>query len=408
MKKILFVSSAFCGGGVTTYAREVIACYAAECQMDIMFRGCTDQHLEGIHRAYDYDCTNLNVSNAQRVCNLINNEIKPDAIIISNAPLVMLLSPFLKNDIKVISVSHSLRNKEATNAALTHRFIDSIVALSEAGQKYLQHAYGIPIRKLPIIYNFVREHPQRKSLIKEKIHQRPLLIVFPGSCSAVKSPDIVLAILQKLVTTDWNFAFKWIGGLNPTQKSWFTVHDVSKLVPVDERVQFLGRVPHDIFAEIVSQANIVLSPSRREGCPMVLLEAMRVGCITLVADYDVANKELVKNGVSGFVIAHNDIDHFVSLIGDIVKHPESYLDYYDASFRTFQEELSFVAWKRKMDAVITDNTRYHERRKEHFNQFLYRCWVAWFMISRQWDNFYRYAFEKIPTLYKINKLRHNL
>lgn len=402
--KILFASSAFGGGGVTTYAMEVINNYAGDCQMDVMFRDCKRLDLPQVHNAYDCDLNNLAIDNARLVCRLINDEICPEAIIVSNAPLVMLLAPFLNDNIKVVSVSHSLRNKEATNAALTHNYQDAVVALSVAGQRYLHKSFGVLKDKLPVIYNFIREHPDKDAILQEKRERRPLTIVFPGSCSAVKSPDIVIAVLQKLVQTDLNFCFKWLGGLNPTGQRWYPVHDVSRLVPPDGRVYFHGRLPHNEFAENVCRANIILSPSRREGCPMALLEAMRTGCITLVADYDVANRELVRDGISGYVIGHDDIDGFVKRIEEIVSHPEMFDTFYDAGYAIFKEKLSYESWKKKMDEVLIQSACCHKKRHE-FSAMSYRLWVLRFRITRLADAFYRYTCEKIPTLIKLLKLK---
>ena len=107
-----------------------------------------------------------------------------------------------------------------------------------------------------------------------------------------------------------------------------------------------------------------MAPSRREACPIALLEAMRVGTIPIVADFDIANKEIVRDGKNGFVISHKNIDAWVNRIGDIINNPSNYTDIYYNSYMTFKEELTFDIWKNNMDRVIYGSGLNHRRRSE--------------------------------------------
>ena len=66
-------------------------------------------------------------------------------------------------------------------------------------------------------------------------------------------------------------------------------------------VQFLGRLPHEKMAELLSQADIYVSTSLSDGTSVSLLEAMGSGAFPIVTDIP-ANREWIVNGKNGFLV----------------------------------------------------------------------------------------------------------
>ena len=161
----------------------------------------------------------------------------------------------------------------------------------------------------------------------------------------------------------------------------------------------------NVAKEIISNANIFFSPSRREGCPMSLIEAMRVGAICIVSDYPIANKEIIEDGVNGYVIPHTDIQGFVERIKDVISNHAEYIHFYDNSYKTYYEKLRYENWKRQMDKIINNpNTSHKARRK---------CISAaklWFNILKSKIRTYICKFhvtinEDIRVLFSLYKLK---
>jgi glycosyltransferase involved in cell wall biosynthesis len=80
---------------------------------------------------------------------------------------------------------------------------------------------------------------------------------------------------------------------------------------LSERVQFHGRRTHDEVAELLQGAAVLVSPSvptqdgRREGIPVVLMEAMASG-LPVVASAISGIPELVEDKYNGFLTAPGD------------------------------------------------------------------------------------------------------
>ena len=414
--KILFATSSFRGGGITSYAKEVISYYSQGNDFSVMIGDDSVSPIKTPNvKIYRYECRDLSVKNAKAVIDIINNEIKPEVILSNNARIISLVSKYLNDEIKVITISHSIRYQEADMAAISYHYIDKLIAASSIyNKKYLEKRFHVDGNKIDIILNFVAEVDYANVLREKKKSRKPdepCLIVFPGGASSSKSPDIVLRVVLELVKTNLNFRIVWNGRTEITSKklSFLHVENIKDFVN-DPRVEFPGRLPaREDAVRLISSANIFLAPSRREACPMALLEAMRVGTIPLVSDFDVANKLIVKDGVNGYVIAHDDIDSWVRRIKDIVENPSKYNDIYDNSYKTFLEDHSYSVWRNNMDKALYGCSLNHLERKRlsvidlvlrkiYFSFDLLRC-----TIEMRFNEGVKvvYAFMKIKRQYRI-------
>lgn len=366
--KILFMSSSFNGGGITSFGHEVANAYSKDNEFCIIIGNDKKVPINNERvKKYYYDCTSFSVKNAKQIINLINNEIQPDVIIGSNAKVLPVIAQFLNDDISIITVSHSLKYTEADVAAMAHRYCDHIIAGSEYNLVYMAKKFGIKNRnKIKVVYNFVKDYTNRGEALKGKIENEIPSIVFVGGCAPSKTPELVVQVIRKLVKTDIRFKFTWVGYTNIHLSRHFPflhIRDVKQLMPNDSRVTFAGRLPTREDAEnVLASANILLAPSRREGCPMSFLEAIRVGVIAVVADYPNFNREIVEKGGFGYVCPHNNVDAFVERITEICKNPTTHSYMYDNAYNTFKSELNFDTWKSRMDKLIYSSNRSHVKR----------------------------------------------
>ena len=204
-----------------------------------------------------------------------------------------------------------------------------------------------------------------------KPYQRPISLIFVNGGSVHKSPDIVARIVVELLKTDLDFRFYWMGNpaipLTTTIFKHSKLKNVKQLFPKDKRLVFPGYIASKReFDRFTADANIMIMPSRNEGCSMALLEGHRAGCIFIVGDYKNSNREIVEKGNSGFVVDHTDINGFVDIIRDIIIHPDGYSDYYEQSHDAFNKYLSYPVWKEKVFSVINCPPS-HARRKATAN-----------------------------------------
>ncbi len=407
--KILLCSSSFGGGGITSYAHELIENYSISNDFYVMLGNDEKNPIKNKNvKVLYYNMSDITISNLKKVLKVINEEVRPDLIINSFAKAISLLAPYLNDNIKLITVSHSLKYIEAELAGMNSKYVDSIIALSHFGKEYIKKRFSIKEEKISVIYNFVGEHPEAKKYCNFKKENRTINIVYPGGCAGSKSPEIVIRVLRELQKTNLNFKFYWLGGNYIHLSRHFPflgINDIREFVKEDNRIVFTGKVPREEAEEIISKANIFFSPSRREGCPMSLIEAIRVGAISIVSDFPIANKEIIKDGVNGYVIPRKDINGFVERITDVIRNHEKYAHIYEASYKSYKEGLCFENWKEQMDEIIGNAPKSHNKRCEKISGMALRMDALKFNLRKQVCKLDVTVNEDIKVLLALYKLK---
>lgn len=411
--KILLANSPFRGGGITSYAMQIIRCLAEDAELAVVLADdnkspITDKRV----KVYYYNTHSLTVKNARLFIKLINEEIKPDVLIVSAARILPVITPYLNDEIKIITVSHSGKFFHSEYSVVNHKYIDKIIAASsEYNKEYLLQKYQIKDpEKVKVIYNFLDKDEELENLRYLKAQKRPVSLIFVNGSSVHKSPDLVARIVIELLKTDLNFRFYWMGTstvpLTTTLFRHSKFKNIKQLFPDDERLVFTGYIASKRdFDKFTASANIMLAPSRNEGCSMALLEGHRAGCIFLVADYENSNREIVEKGKSGFVVNRNDIDEFISIIRDIINNPAKYEDYYENSHNTFIKYLSYSIWKEKLFSVINSPSSHSPRKKNatRLGIIINISKMKWLLFKCQIDQTLRYS---LPSFYTFRRLYH--
>lgn len=367
--RVLLANSPFGGGGITTYATQLIDCLSSDTELTIVLGDDKKAPITNPRvRVIYHDTMSLTFDNALFFINLINNELKPDVVIVSAAIIIPIVAPYLNNRIKVITVSHSGRFFFTKYSALNHNYVDGIIAASsDYNKQYLERHFHIKDNnKIKVIYNFVADDKELEELRFNKKNNDPITIVYAGASSVHKSPELVSEIVSELLKTDLDFKFYWTGKTNIPLTTTILKHsklkDVRQILPEDSRLFFPGRIPDKRdYDFLLGSANIFLAPSKNEGCSMALLEAHRSGCIMLVADYKNSNREIVAKGNSGFVIDHKDASGFVDIIRLVITTPSKYNYLYENSHSVFKTMLSYPVWSQKIMDVL-NNSPSHRRR----------------------------------------------
>lgn len=413
--KILIANSGFGGGGITTYAHELIDALWLQNDLSIMLRDDKIAPIDKSKANVIYqDCQLLSLDNALQVINIINNQIHPDLLIASGATLIPIVAPFLSDDIRIVTVSHSNKYTVSDYSAFNHQYIDRIIAASSIyNKKYLERKFSIKEKdKIQVIENFVADNENVQSLIKEKEETQQVSIVFVGAGNSPKSPEIALAVLKKLIKTNWNFKFYWTGKTTIPLTKFYAfrgIKEVRQLVPDDDRVVFTGRIADKRdLDKLVAGCTIFLAPSRREGCSMALIEAIRDGSISIVADYKNSNRILVKDGYNGFVISRYNISEFVKRIGDIINNYSMYLEFPSNAREVYLDRFTFKVWAQNIrNKVLCCETK-HQQRMNNVDVSRIKVDIRNFSRLEKRNKIMSFFEESLPTyLYMIIQRRYH-
>ena len=172
---------------------------------------------------------------------------------------------------------------------------DLVTANSEAALRAL--AAFVPARKLAYVPN-----PIARAEGSELAALPPQTVLNVGRLTAQKAQDVLLdAFAQatsEMTGSEWHLAFIGSGECEAA------LRQQADALGIAERVLFIGQVG-DPFP-YCRAAGIFALPSRFEGTPNALLEAMSCGLPPIVSDASGGPLDYVTDGESGLVVAAND------------------------------------------------------------------------------------------------------
>ncbi|MEA4866749.1 MAG: glycosyltransferase [Sphaerochaeta sp.] len=179
-----------------------------------------------------------------------------------------------------------------------NRYLPSkIIAVSEG--EY-QHALRITKNSI-VINNFIDLAMFQKDDCKPSD-----MIVTCGRITAARNPALFNSIAKALP----NYAFMWIG--DGPQRNTI---DAPNIIVT-------GLLPRKDAVKHVKNACIYVQTSLWEGMPVSVLEAMAAGK-PVVASNIVGNRDIIKDGMTGYLCDASSVDQFVARIKELLSSEES-------------------------------------------------------------------------------------
>lgn len=174
-------------------------------------------------------------------------------------------------------------------------------------------------------------------------------ILFIGRMVPDKGYDLLLKVLKKVseIHTDWDFR---IIGDGPLKKR---ILKEIELYGLTGKISLLSSA--ELIAEEYLNSSIYLMTSRKEGLPMVLLEAQSCGLPIVSFDCETGPSDVVVDNENGFLIDCFDIDYMVQKISQLcsdyelrVKFGKNALE----NVKKFSPESIISAWENLFQQMI--------------------------------------------------------
>jgi glycosyltransferase involved in cell wall biosynthesis len=195
---------------------------------------------------------------------------------------------------------------------------------------------------------------------------RQLAAAFDSKFEIPIIPNGVDLELYKIVQRDWShprllsvgrivhqkgldLAMHALGGLKDLNWEWRIVGDgphmqvlqsLAEELGIADRVFFLGWQSRGQVIEKYKQSNVFLFPSRHEGMPNAILEAMASG-LPVVATCIAGNEELVTDGKTGHLVPAEDVESLQAALKKILNDSALRQQMGEASRRRVEENYSW-------------------------------------------------------------------
>lgn len=145
----------------------------------------------------------------------------------------------------------------------------------------------------------------------------PLRLLCIGRLVSAKGFDVALEAVAALAPRHPRLSLA-IAGAGPERER---LERMARELGIETRVAFEGWIdPIDVSARMAA-ASVVVLPSRREGLPVVAIEAAWAGRPVVASDVS-GMREVVVDGRTGLLVGAEDRDALAAAIGEIGRDPE--------------------------------------------------------------------------------------
>lgn len=237
----------------------------------------------------------------------------------------------------ILTLKQYPARRAGTVAAL--RQADAVIAVSKHLAGELE-TLGVDPSRVHVVYNGIdtqRFVPRDKADAKRELGwDATPTILFVGNLAPVKQVDVLLAACKQLVDSGVSFRCRIVGD-GPLRTS---LEATAKRDALTNHVAFHGVVDHAELPAWFQAANVVCLPSRSEGVPNVLLEAMACGT------------PFVASNVGGIPeIASDTIDHLVPA-GDSSALAASIRECLRSSHDSSQRNRTSRTWRESASDIV--------------------------------------------------------
>lgn len=217
-----------------------------------------------------------------------------EGVINNDNPWVQSIAPTVS--CPFIAVGHMSKSSIASLACYQPQWSDYVVAISGAMRRAFVMKHAVPASRCPIVYTGVAdpgEPPRRVPAERGELR----LLFAGGSNTRLKGADLLWQALA-LGARHWQgIRLDWFGDLPTASRSQLEAYGFVKVH---------GRVSRDRLLNAMRASDVLLLPSRYEGCPMTMLEAMSHGVVPIASDGVGAMSALITSGREGFICHLDD------------------------------------------------------------------------------------------------------
>jgi len=157
-----------------------------------------------------------------------------------------------------------------------------------------------------------------KIKLSPRVPREQLLFIFAGSLAPGKRPEYAIEVIEKLAALGYQVNLKFYGEGSQKEK----LQQYCKECGLSGIVGFMGNANEPTLRKAYQESHFVILPSKSEGWPKVIAEAMFWGSVPLASNVSCVS-DMIGQGKRGILLTMN-IDSDILTITKIIENPEVY------------------------------------------------------------------------------------
>lgn len=236
--------------------------------------------------------------------------------------------------------------------ALTARFLTThLHAVSTAVATATERHLHVPpeqitvIRRGRAVERLGVQSPGRRKAAREElgIPDAALHVVNVGRQERQKAQDVLLRAFASVITELPDAVLTVAGRTGNATPALRALAE-----PLGDRVRFLGHVAD--VGQVLAAADVFVLPSRYEGLPGAVIEAMALGLPVVASDIP-AVRELVEPGANALLVPLDDARALAEAVGELARSPQRREEFGVRSRAIFEECFTIEVSTKKMVAL---------------------------------------------------------
>lgn len=204
---------------------------------------------------------------------------------------------------------------------LTQHDCRCFVGNSPSVIQHLALRAGIPSHRLRLVRGGIDAGPLEAAMPSDRaaigVPKDADLILWVGRMDPVKGLPRLLAAFRRLVPE--RDAHLVLAGGPVKSATYVLLGKEAKALALADRVHFLG--PRGDVPSLLKAADVFVLPSRTEGLPNALLEAMAAGCPVVTTDVPGCH-DLVTHDRTGLIVPYGDTEALASVLKQLLADPD--------------------------------------------------------------------------------------
>lgn len=242
-------------------------------------------------------------------------QVKPNVVIaVTHNPYLYVRIATWFSKLPVIAVDHTSFSRKISwwedwVRGSFYKYANVLSILTKKDERLIGKKFPNKV----VIYNPLSFAPLKHPSVRKKT----ILVAGRLSFWKVKGIDRIIDIWTNLANKypDWTLEIAGDGN----SKSTSFLKDLVCKKKIGKSVKFLGQV-NDMRTKL-SETGIFALPSRVEGFPMVLMEAMSQGCACVAFSLGGACDEMMKNNKSGYIVEDDNKEIFTDALCKLLDNP---------------------------------------------------------------------------------------
>lgn len=189
-----------------------------------------------------------------------------------------------------------------------------------------------------------RSKIKKKMALQFNVSSEKRWLLFVGRFQKQKNIPLLIKTMEKI--TD-NSVLLMAGAGNEMHYIKNMVAELS----LDQKIVFLGNIPHSDLRELYSASDIYISTSNFEGMSVALLESLQTGTAVVTTPTG-ESKRIVKNGINGIVTSGWDVTELVEALNSISDVDDNSIKRCSDSVKAYSASVIVSSIVDRMDRVI--------------------------------------------------------